>query len=585
MDTSPTPTTGDAYARARAKQQDLSPAPTPIYQSWVGTLTPSEGTVMAQNPIVEKMALSGAVLRLRSAAHSMSKKEDTEVEIYTLAAEEAYKARKAAAEQAFDKRRHDVVASIYHLHPLKRDVLTYARKPPITSLKMKRAFKRAHTGTFMASLMPDNPARVMPSLRVVAAESAAATAAAEALSSTARPPSAPGLSAAAAAAQHAAVSQLLMGVTSTNRPSTSSGLTRPPPPATSPRPSTSSGLTRVRVAGGATAAAARTAAPAAPCAAAVAAAMAMAAPAAIVASADGVVATVPASARATVPASAHGGSSPRARSPSPPLTARVSPPRTRASAASAADSLLMGAHLSASGQPTFTLTHDLASASGRISPPRFTLRPMDTPRPSSGEAGRPSVHPAAAFSRFHPAGVQVTSGTLSAAPAAAKPRAAAVVPAAAAAVALSGRASCASGATDLVPGASFLGAIGDARTADQKSSAAARAMAMATAEAERAGVSEVDVIATPAQREARRLRQLRAKVRRLLPQAVRLAAQNAKYGGMGGATLKDLAKLARVAVELRKAAEALKQSELFADLGEMQLSMMASAGKRRRQQR
>ena len=567
MDTSPTPTTGDAYARARAKQQDLSPAPTPIYQSWVGTLTPSEGTVMAQNPIVEKMALSGAVLRLRSAAHSMSKKEDTEVEIYTLAAEEAYKARKAAAEQAFDKRRHDVVASIYHLHPLKRDVLTYARKPPITSLKMKRAFKRAHTGTFMASLMPDNPARVMPSLRVVAAESAAATAAAEALSSTARPPSAPGLSAAAAAAQHAAVSQLLMGVTLTNRPSTSSG------------------LTRVRVAGGATAAAARTAAPAAPCAAAVAAAMAMAAPAAIIASADGVVATVPASARATVPASAHGGSSPRARSPSPPLTARVSPPRTRASAASAADSLLMGAHLSASGQPTFTLTHDLASASGRISPPRFTLRPMDTPRPSSGEAGRPSVHPAAAFSRFHPAGVQVTSGTLSAAPAAAKPRAAAVVPAAAAAVALSGRASCASGATDLVPGASFLGAIGDARTADQKSSAAARAMAMATAEAERAGVSEVDVIATPAQREARRLRQLRAKVRRLLPQAVRLAAQNAKYGGMGGATLKDLAKLARVAVELRKAAEALKQSELFADLGEMQLSMMASAGKRRRQQR
>jgi len=168
-----------------------------------------------------------------------------------------------------------------------------------------------------------------------------------------------------------------------------------------------------------------------------------------------------------------------------------------------------------------------------------------------------------------------------------------VVPAAAAAVAfsgvnvhtLSGRSSSASGATDVVPGASFLGAIGDARTADQKSSAAARAMAMATAEAERAGVSEVDVIATPAQKEARRLRQLRAKVRRLLPEAMRLAAQNAKYGGTGGATLKDLAKLARVAVEIRKAAEALKQSELFADLGEMQLSMMASAGKRRRQQR
>lgn len=356
MDTSPRPgsptsTTGDAYARARAKQQGLSPAPTPIYQSWVGTLTPREGTVMAQNPIVEKMALSGAVLRLRSAAHSMSKREDNEVEIYTLAAEEAYKARKAAAEQAFDKRRHDVVASIYHLHPLKRDVLKYARKPPITSLKMKRAFNRAHTGAFMSSLMPDNPARVLPSLRVIATESAAATAAAEALSSTARPPSASGLSAVAAAAQHAAVKELLMGVTLTNRPSTSFGLTRPPPPATSPRPATSSGLTRVRVAGGpaaATAAAASTAAPAAAGAAALAAVMAMAAPAAIVASAVSVNATVPASARATVPASSHAGSSARARSPSPPLTARVSPPCTRASTASAADSHLMGAHLASS---------------------------------------------------------------------------------------------------------------------------------------------------------------------------------------------------------------------------------------------
>ena len=58
---SPTSTTGDAYARARAKQQGLSPAPAHIYQSWVDTLTPREGTVMAQNPIVEKMALSGAV--------------------------------------------------------------------------------------------------------------------------------------------------------------------------------------------------------------------------------------------------------------------------------------------------------------------------------------------------------------------------------------------------------------------------------------------------------------------------------------------------------------------------------------------
>ena len=356
MDTSPRPgsptsTTGDAYARARAKQQGLSPAPTPIYQSWVGTLTPREGTVMAQNPIVEKMALSGAVLRLRSAAHSMSKREDNEVEIYTLAAEEAYKARKAAAEQAFDKRRHDVVASIYHLHPLKRDVLKYARKPPITSLKMKRAFNRAHTGAFMSSLMPDNPARVLPSLRVIATESAAATAAAEALSSTARPPSAPGLSAVAAAAQHAAVKQLLTGVTLTNRPATSFGLTRPPPPATSPRPATSSGLTRVRVAGGpaaATAAAASTAAPAAAGAAALAAVMAMAAPAAIVASAVSVNATVPASARATVPASSHAGSSARARSPSPPLTARVSPPCTRASTASASDSHLMGAHLASS---------------------------------------------------------------------------------------------------------------------------------------------------------------------------------------------------------------------------------------------
>ena len=44
----------------------------------------------------------------------------------------------------------------------------------------------------------------------------------------------------------------------------------------------------------------------------------------------------------------------------------------------------------------------------------------------------------------------------------------------------------------------------------------------------------------------------------------------------------DLAKLARIALQVSKTSEALKTSEFFADLGERQIAMMASAGQRRR---
>ena len=70
----------------------------------------------------------------------------------------------------------------------------------------------------------------------------------------------------------------------------------------------------------------------------------------------------------------------------------------------------------------------------------------------------------------------------------------------------------------------------------------------------------------------RRLRQVRIKARRILREFVQLAGDGA--GGVG------FMKLARTAVTMRKCTGALRQSELLSGLSEIQLSMMASSGRR-----
>ena len=100
----------------------------------------------------------------------------------------------------------------------------------------------------------------------------------------------------------------------------------------------------------------------------------------------------------------------------------------------------------------------------------------------------------------------------------------------------------------------------------------------------------VTVMATPAQREKRRRRQLRTRMRRLLRQAIKLALEDAALGRTIGskssnAPLVDLAKLTRVAMETRRIIDALKRSDLFAQVDAQHLRLIASSGARRTYQR
>ena len=97
-------------------------------------------------------------------------------------------------------------------------------------------------------------------------------------------------------------------------------------------------------------------------------------------------------------------------------------------------------------------------------------------------------------------------------------------------------------------------------------------------------------MATPAQREKRRRRQLRTRMRRLLRQAIKLALEDAALGRTIGskssnAPLVDLAKLTRVAMETRRIIDALKRSDLFAQVDAQHLRLIASSGARRTYQR
>ena len=107
--------------------------------------------------------------------------------------------------------------------------------------------------------------------------------------------------------------------------------------------------------------------------------------------------------------------------------------------------------------------------------------------------------------------------------------------------------------------------------------------------------ASAQVHAEAARKEAYRKDQLRKKVRRVLRQCIRMAMQDASTtGGVARAAVAAagtwqgeaaMARLARVALETHRIADALVQSELLSDLGELELLMMASSGKRRRQAR
>ena len=83
--------------------------------------------------------------------------------------------------------------------------------------------------------------------------------------------------------------------------------------------------------------------------------------------------------------------------------------------------------------------------------------------------------------------------------------------------------------------------------------------------------------ASGAAKEARRRRQLAAKARRILREVIRLAVDEATCSAKNK---RELSRVAKVAVEIRRAADALRQSELLDGLGDTQLSMLASSGRR-----
>ena len=77
---------------------------------------------------------------------------------------------------------------------------------------------------------------------------------------------------------------------------------------------------------------------------------------------------------------------------------------------------------------------------------------------------------------------------------------------------------------------------------------------------------------------ARRKQQRRFKARRILREAIRLSTEEASVAGIdlqGG----DFQRLVKIAVEIKKAAAALATSDLLCELGDIQLAMMAAAGK------
>ena len=80
------------------------------------------------------------------------------------------------------------------------------------------------------------------------------------------------------------------------------------------------------------------------------------------------------------------------------------------------------------------------------------------------------------------------------------------------------------------------------------------------------------------QKIARRKQQRRFKARRILREAIRLSTEEASVAGIdlqGG----DFQRLVKIAVEIKKAAAALATSDLLCELGDIQLAMMAAAGK------
>ena len=88
------------------------------------------------------------------------------------------------------------------------------------------------------------------------------------------------------------------------------------------------------------------------------------------------------------------------------------------------------------------------------------------------------------------------------------------------------------------------------------------------------------VIADAALREERRARSVRARAVRLFRTAVRMHRSDRAAAAVQQ-HVTGFERLASVVVELRRATEALKQEEVFSNLNETQLSMIASAGHRR----
>ena len=121
----------DGRGRSRPPSGQPRFRPGPIYDHYAGVITPRPNVGTMINPIIERQALSHTISKLRSAALSAAaspRGREDETVAYTLAAEEAQKAAKLAAERALDRRRHEVVVSIYSLVPSHRTLLTAARR-------------------------------------------------------------------------------------------------------------------------------------------------------------------------------------------------------------------------------------------------------------------------------------------------------------------------------------------------------------------------------------------------------------------------------------------------------------------------
>ena len=109
----------------------------PVYETCCGTLTNAPGVSTLENPVYARRDLSNRIVRMVQQAHSTIPNQKVDVGV-TLAAEEEKKRTKAAREVVENSRREILIYEIYQLPPEKQRI-DATRRPPSAQLKRQSA--------------------------------------------------------------------------------------------------------------------------------------------------------------------------------------------------------------------------------------------------------------------------------------------------------------------------------------------------------------------------------------------------------------------------------------------------------------